>query len=163
RRLDLGRGRGKGVIGRRRRQHDEIDLGGRDGAILERAARGAERQIGRALAFGRDVPLADSRALDDPRVGRIDAPCELVVADDAFRQMRPAADDPRMEEHHPAATCGFWSWLALKRPNSSLMRSLKPPAARSIATSMALAKPSASVLPWLLTAMPFKPRNMAPL
>jgi len=33
----------------------------------------------------------------------------------------------------------------------------------SIATLIALAKPKASVEPWLLTAMPHKPKNMAPL
>ena len=72
-RLHLGGGGGKGVVGRRGRQHDEIDVApaSRPAAASARS-RGAQRQIGGELARRRDMALADAGALHDPLVGGVE-------------------------------------------------------------------------------------------
>ena len=58
---------------------------------LERRARRRQRQVGGGLAVGGDMALADAGARDDPLVGGVDAPRQLVVGDDLFRQIGAAA------------------------------------------------------------------------
>ena len=63
-----------------------------------------------------------------------------------------------------ATAAGFTTGLRSPALSSSVFTlSMNPWRAMSTATAMALAKPSASVPPWLFTAMPLSPRNMAPL
>src|SRR6202011_4933401 len=91
---------------------------------------------------------------------------ELVIGNGAFRQICAAADNLRAEHHRRAGysaadCCGAGGLLSCA--SSSRIFSRNPLTFRSIATLIALAKPNASVEPWLFTAMPPKPRNIAPL
>ena len=56
---------------------------------------GARRQVGGQLAVGRDVPLADAGAGDDPLVGGVQLMREFGVGQHPLRQVGAAADDLR--------------------------------------------------------------------
>src|SRR5205085_12307575 len=122
---------------------------------FERLARSVKSEIGCQLADGRDATLADPGALTDPGIRRIELRGELVIGDHALGQIRAAAGNLRAEHHrrgYSAADCCAGSLLSCA--NSSRIFSRNPLIFRSIATLIALAKPNASVEPWLFTAIP---------
>ena len=93
RRLHLGRHGGKGVVGRRSGDDDEVDVGGDETGVGERRDGGSRRQRRSRLAVGGDVTLANAGALHDPFVGRVDHRRHFGVADDALRQRGADAAD----------------------------------------------------------------------
>src|SRR5262249_48904442 len=116
------------------------------------------------LAFRRDVPLLDAGARGDPLVVGVEPTRQVVVGHDLLGQIGARRQHLRAQRagpHQPAAACGLGA--AVIRSISVRMRSLTRWTSRSTATPTALAKPIASVPPWLLITMPFRPRNMAPL
>ena len=66
--LHRDRGRRKGVVGRRGRQHDQVDRLGVDAGMSQRRTRGLDCEVRGELALGGDVALADAGALHDPLV-----------------------------------------------------------------------------------------------
>jgi hypothetical protein len=84
--LDLDGGGGKGVIGRRGRQHDQVDVVGRHAGGSKRVAGGSLAKRGRGLVIGGDMTLANAGTLDDPLVRRLDDTLEIRVAHDTPRQ-----------------------------------------------------------------------------
>src|SRR6202035_1887265 len=107
------------------------------------------------LALGGDPSLADPGALPDPGIGRIEPRRQLVVSDDPLREIAAAPGNLRAQDHN-AADCSI-DGARLRRARSSPIFWRKPLSLRSAATPMALAKPNASVEPWLLTAIPASP------
>jgi hypothetical protein len=91
--LQEARGGRKDEVGRRRAEHDEIDLARLDAGGFKRVRRGIEREITRGLAIGRATALADARARRDPLVRRFDDLFEIGVGDDLFRQIAAGAGD----------------------------------------------------------------------
>ncbi len=77
---------GKRVVGRRSRQHDQVDVVGRQPGIGKRGARGRLAERGGRLVVGGDVALADAGALRDPLVGGLDHAFEIGVLHDAAGQ-----------------------------------------------------------------------------
>jgi len=77
----------KGVIGRRGRQHDQVDRLGVKPRMMQRRARSLDRQVRGELALGGDVALADARALHDPLVGRINAARQFGIGQNPLRQI----------------------------------------------------------------------------
>ena len=146
-RLHPGRGRGEGLVRGRRRQHDEVEIGAADARAGKRDLARFQRHVGGTLAVGGDVALAHAGALRDPFVGCIDDSLEIPVGENPLRQVGAAADDRGAQDHQSTAALGSGCSSPFRRSNSSLMRSLKPPAAMSTATPMALANPMASVPP----------------
>ena len=122
-----------------------------------RAASSARSEVFSPSA--RDMALADAGALADPFVGGVDALGEIVVGDDVVRQIRAAADDAGRGSRSgrlPVPALGVRC-----RARSATMRALMSARTMSMATSRALAKPSASVPPWLFTTTPFRPEEHA--
>jgi hypothetical protein len=76
------------AVGRRSRQHDQIDFGGGNARVGERRAGRVGRQRGRRLIVTGDIALGDSRALADPFVAGVDLLRQLFVADDPLGQRR---------------------------------------------------------------------------
>ena len=62
-----GRGR-KGFVGRRGREHDQVEVGGRHAGMGKRAFRRLQGEMRGELSLGGDVALADAGALPDPFV-----------------------------------------------------------------------------------------------
>src|SRR3546814_17247596 len=87
------------------------------------------------------VTLADSGALTDPLVRRVDACRQLIIGHNARGKIRPAAQDDRPSHSYDTAAFLF-SRSAARRSKSSLIFFMKPWAAMSMATQTALAKPS---------------------
>jgi hypothetical protein len=83
--LNRGRRCGKRLVGRGGGDDQQIDFVGADAGMLQRGLRGAGSQVGRELAVGSDVALADASALRDPFVGCIEEAAELVVVHDSSR------------------------------------------------------------------------------
>src|SRR3546814_7115676 len=98
------------------------------------------------------MALADARALDDPFVAGVHLHRELGVANEAFGQIAAGTGDDCTR--HGACHCATCMTLVLrcawKLSRSSRMRRAISSATRSWATRMALAKPCAVALPWLL-------------
>src|SRR5262249_5000879 len=138
-------------VGRRGRDHDEIDVGRLEPRGIERAARGFERKVARSLRFVRDVAPADAGALADPFVRGVEAHLrEIIVADDARRQVAAGAGDARPgRESTPAMRCVIRCTTSLR--------------ASSTARCSAWRKAYASAEPWLLITTPFNPSRLAPL
>ena len=84
-RLHPGRRCGKRVIGRRSRQHNQVDVVSSNSGILKRRARRLLRNIRGEFAIRRDVALRYTRALADPFVRSIDFFGEVVIRDDFLR------------------------------------------------------------------------------
>ena len=89
--LHLGRHRRKGVVRRRGRDDDEIDVGGAEPGIGQRRLGGLAGERRGGLALGGDVALANAGALGDPLVGGVDHRRHFGVADHALRQARADA------------------------------------------------------------------------
>src|SRR5262249_36931442 len=122
-------------------------------------------QVGGQFPRRGDAPLADPGALADPGIRGVEPFRQLVIGDDPLGQIGAATDDLGAQIHavgYSAAGCGVGA-AVLSRARSLWIFSRKPLTFISMATPIALAKPNASVEPWLLTAMPRSPRNIAPL
>ena len=91
--LHACRGGGECQVGRGGRDNDEIDLVRTRARCGQCAARGGDREVGSLLAFGGDVALTDTGALDDPFVGRINHLRQLGVGQHAIRQTPADAGD----------------------------------------------------------------------
>ena len=103
--LDRDRGRRKGVVRRRGRQHDQIDLLRVDAGMVERGARGVDRQMRGELALCGDVALPDAGALHDPLVRGIDPGSQFGIGQDLPRQIGAAAEHDRTFRSHETASC----------------------------------------------------------
>ena len=161
--LHAGRGGGEGLVGRRGGDNDEVEIGRLHARLVEGGSGGGGRQMGCELAGIGDASFADAGALDDPLVRRVDHPRQFLVGQHLFGKIPTAAGDdgPR---HHQDAAARVRACIDSDPPSScAVIFSLKRCAAMSTATPIALAKPKASVEPWLLTTVPLSPRNMAPL
>ena len=161
--LDPRRGRGEGLVGGRRRQHDQVEIGRLHPRPAERGAGGGGRQVGGELPFGRDAAFEDAGALDDPFVRRVDHPREVFVGQHLLGQIPAAAGDDGPRHHQETAARVRTGIDSEPRSSCAVIFSLNRCVAMSTATPMALAKPKASVEPWLLTTLPLSPRNIAPL
>ena len=93
--LHRGRGRREGVVRRRGRDQDQVDLLRPDPGPVERLARGRDGEVGGELALGREMPLADPRPLADPVVGGVDRARQLLVAHHPRRQIGAHAENDR--------------------------------------------------------------------
>jgi hypothetical protein len=91
-RLHLCRCRGKGIIRRRRCQHDQIDIGRKTPGILDRPFRGARREHRGRLALGRNMAALDTGPLDNPVIRCIDDFFNVRIGENAFGQVMSAAD-----------------------------------------------------------------------
>ena len=91
--LDFDRRCRKGLVRRRRRQDDHVDIGNGDAGVGHCGAGGLLAKVGRRLALGHDVALADAGALHDPFVVGLDYPLEVGVLHDAGGQIRAASGD----------------------------------------------------------------------
>ena len=78
--LDEGRGRGHPVVGRERREEDEVDLVRVDARGVDRPQAGDRAHRRGGLVRRGDPPLADAGPADDPLVVRVDHPLEVLVA-----------------------------------------------------------------------------------
>jgi hypothetical protein len=86
-------GRGKRHIGRHRRDDDEIDRSGVETGLFQRVAGGGQGQVGERLVVGRDPPLVDACALDDPLVRGVHHLREVVVRDHVLGRVGADARD----------------------------------------------------------------------
>ena len=111
RRLDLGRRRREGLVGSRRGEDDEVDVGCGDAGMVERAARRIGGEAAGRLAIAGDIAVADAGALDDPLVGGVDALREFFVGD--RRAGQRAAD----AERRPSALMPHSRWRRRGRGN----------------------------------------------
>src|SRR6185312_12819556 len=163
-RLHDGGGGGKTFIRRGGGTDDHVQLAGIDAGILQRLARRAQSQVGGLFALKRNVALADPGALANPLIRGLDLLGQIVIGDDVGRQTGAAADDARTDHgrafHNSAARAPALSAEMAER--SVVMRALISARAMSMAMSTALAKPTASALPWLFTTTPLRPRKTPP-
>ncbi len=93
--LHPGGGGGKCLVGRGGGQHDQVDGAGGDSGLGQRRVGSLGGEIGRQLAVGRDIALADAGALADPFVGSIEALRQFGVGQHLGRQIAAAAGDDR--------------------------------------------------------------------
>ena len=103
--LHRDRGRRKGVVRRRGRQHDQVDRLRVDPGIGQRRARRVDRQMRGELALGGDVALPDAGALHDPLVGGVDLRRQFGIGQDLLRQIGAAAEHDRTYCSHETASC----------------------------------------------------------
>ncbi|MEY9148221.1 hypothetical protein ABIF00_006205 [Bradyrhizobium elkanii] len=85
--LDGDRGGGKGVVGRRGREHDQVDRLRIDLRMGERGLRRLDRQMRGEFVVGRDVALADAGALHDPVIRRVDPAGQFGIGQNPLRQI----------------------------------------------------------------------------
>ena len=88
--LDGHGGGGKGLVGGRGGQDDEVDVLGREPRVVERRARRDGAHGRGELAVGGDPPLLDAGPLGDPAIGGVDHLGEVGIGHDPRRQV-PAA------------------------------------------------------------------------
>ena len=157
--LDRGRGGGKGAVGRRGGEHDQVQFAGVLPGGRKRAPRRREREVRSLLAGRGDPPLPDPRALADPHIRGVHAGREFAIGDDAFRQV--GADAPELRP--PAGQEAVAATGGAMRSKAERTSSRKPWRAISTAKPIALAKAKASEPPWALTTTPFSPTKTAPL
>src|SRR5207248_3834722 len=160
RRLDLGCGRWKSLVGRRGRKHDDVDVAGVDAGMIERAARGLGSEAARRLPVRRDVAVADTGALDDPLIGRVDGLGQFLIGNAARWQRAANAGDDRAARHSAASLAKAWARKLSRSSPIFLVMSLRTMLA---ATRIALATPFELAPPWLFTISPLRPRKTAPL
>ena len=96
---------GKRLVGRRRRQNDQVEVGRLDAGVVERPLRGLDREVGSEFAFSREVALANAGALPDPLVGGVHGLRKFFVGDDTLGQIRPTALDDRTNHAVPPVVC----------------------------------------------------------
>ncbi len=85
-RLNLGRGRGKGLVGGRGGEHDQADLGSVDAGVDERTAARLGGEGGGGLPVGGNIAAADPGPLDDPFVRGVDLLGKFSVGNATLRQ-----------------------------------------------------------------------------
>ena len=88
-RLNIDRRRWKCIVRRRSSQDDQIDIVRREAGIVQRGPCGCFAERSRRLALASDITLADTRALDDPFVARLDNAFQISILDQACRFGRP--------------------------------------------------------------------------
>ena len=161
--LDPRRGCREGLVRGRRRDDDQVEIGRLHPGPDESGAGGGGRQVGGEFPLGGDAAFENAGALDDPIVGGVHHPREVFVAEHLLGQIPAVTGDDGPGDHQDAAA-RVRTGIDSEPPSScAVIFSLKRWAAMSTATPMALAKPNASVEPWLLTTVPLRPRNIAPL
>lgn len=79
------RGR-ESVVGRRRRQDDQVDVVGFEARSIQRCTRGRRAQGSRRLPLARDIALADTGPLNDPLVRGLNLAFKLAIGHHASRQ-----------------------------------------------------------------------------
>ena len=87
--LDVDRSGGKGVVRRRGRADDEIDVGRRHAGATEGRARGHFAERSRCFALAGNMALADAGPLDDPVIAGFDHTFQITVFHDALGEMSP--------------------------------------------------------------------------
>jgi hypothetical protein len=90
----------KRVVGRRGREHDQVDRLCVDARVGNGSACGGKRQIGRVLSRRGDVALTDAGPLHDPFVRRVDGFREILIGEDALGQIAAAAEHDRTHDTH---------------------------------------------------------------
>ena len=75
------------------REHDAVELGGGHSGALQRDLAGLATQHGDGLLRPRDLALSDAGALDDPLVGRVEHPGEVMVGEHPVGYRRADAGD----------------------------------------------------------------------
>ena len=95
-------------VGRHRGAHEEVDVLALQAGSPERVPRRRKCDVGQRLVVGRDASLADSRALHDPLVGRVDHRRQLVVREhtvgDVDAEPRDADPAPVRDADHGCAS-----------------------------------------------------------
>src|SRR6185437_11303729 len=137
------------VVGGGGRQHDQVEVAATHPGAFERPPRRGHREVGGQFAVGGNPALADAGALANPLVGGVEPAGQLIVGDNPLGKVRAAAGNLRAQLH---AGCGA-GIASLTRARSARIFSRNPFTFISMATPIALAKPKASVEPWLFTAM----------
>ena len=101
------RGRRKGVVRRRGRQHDQVDRLRIEPGVFQRRARSVDRQMRSELAFGGDMALPDAGALHDPLVRSIDTGRQFRIGQHLLRQIGAAAQHDRTFRSHETTSCAI--------------------------------------------------------
>ncbi len=86
-------GAGKHILGSHRREHDEVDVFGRDPCVGQRAMAGLDREVADAFPFFDEVPLPDPGPWPDPFVAGVHDAGERVVRDGNTWDVMPGTDD----------------------------------------------------------------------
>src|SRR5579885_1259751 len=102
--LNRDRCRGESLVGRRGREHDQVDFARVHFGVSQGSARSLQAEMRSELAFGRDMPLANAGALLDPRVAGVDRLRKLVIGDHALRQISADTTHDRMADTHDAVS-----------------------------------------------------------
>src|SRR5665213_60730 len=150
----------------RRRDNDKVEVVYTYLRVGQRGLRRMEGKIGCRLAFGGNVTAFDAGACANPLVACIDLLREFAVAQHAFRQICTATDNLRSYDAHEAPAPDAPAAAATGKTTparSATILEMTSARTMSIAISSALAKPKASVPPWLFTTIPLRPRKMPPL
>src|SRR5689334_1043228 len=157
--LQKARGARKDIVRRRGRNDDQVELIRPRIGGLQRLPARLEREIARALRCLGDAPLADTRALADPFVARLQpARGEVRIGHHVGRQKAAGAGNARVDHGATAATVGGASSamrLAMRLGTSFLTS--------SSARTSAWPKARLSAEPWLFMTMPRSPSRLAPL
>jgi len=103
-RLELDRGRREGLVGRCRREYDQVEVAAAHPGALEGAARRLESEVRGQLPLGGDAALADPGALPDPRIRRVEPRRQLVIGDDALGEIAAAPGHSGAQSHARALT-----------------------------------------------------------
>jgi hypothetical protein len=102
--LHLGRGGRKGMVGRRGRHHDQVEVIAAHPGAFERAPGRRRREVRGQLALCGDAPLGDAGALANPCVGGVEPPRQLVIGQDPLGKVGPAPGDLRAQGHAGVTT-----------------------------------------------------------
>src|SRR5690606_38504649 len=161
--LDRGRGRREGMVGRSRRQHDQVDFARRDAGVGQRRAgrRGGQR-AGR-LALARDVARADAGTLANPLVAGVDSLGQLVVGHAPGGERRAGALEYGTDQLEAPTLPLSRRRCSPSSARSAAMRSVRLSSSSRAATATALATPAALAPPCDFTITPLRPRKTAPL
>ena len=84
--LDVDGRRGEGVVGRRGRADDQVDIGSRQTCAIERFLGGRCTKRCRRLALAGDVALLDAGTLNNPLVGGFNQAFEVAIGHNPFRE-----------------------------------------------------------------------------
>ena len=110
--LDCDRRGREGVVGRRGRQHDQVDRLRVDPGIGKRRPRGMDRQMRGEFALRGDMALPDAGALHDPLVGGVYSRRQFGIGQDPLRQIGAAAEHDRTYCSHETASCAVGAWTS---------------------------------------------------
>ncbi|MNV67846.1 hypothetical protein D3C71_1606600 [compost metagenome] len=107
--LDQARGGRENQVRRGGTHHDHVELRSVDTGRFKRTYRGVVAEVAGGLAFGRNVPFADTRARLNPLIAGVDHFLQILVGQHFFRQITTGARDPRVD---PLAHCMSCSSIA---------------------------------------------------